>query len=37
MGILTGFILLEIAQAFSTTVGVAGQIVTAASIAGLAS
>jgi len=35
MGILTGFILLEIAQTFNTTIGVAGQIVTAASLAGL--
>ena len=34
-GILTGFILIDIAQTFGTTVGVAGQIITAASIAGM--
>lgn len=34
-GILTGFILIDIAQTFSTSVGVAGQIVTAASLAGM--
>jgi len=34
-GILTGFILIEIANTFGTTVGVAGQIITAASIAGM--
>ena len=34
-GILTGFILIDIAQTFGTSVGVAGQIITAASIAGM--
>ena len=34
-GILTGFILIEIANTFGTTVGVAGQIVTSASRAGM--
>jgi DHA1 family inner membrane transport protein len=34
-GILMGFILMELAQTFGTTVGIAGQIVTAASLAGL--
>ncbi len=34
-GILMGFILMEIAQTFGTTVGIAGQIVTAASLAGM--
>ncbi len=34
-GILMGFILIEIAETFGTTVGIAGQIVTAASLAGL--
>ena len=33
--ILMGFVLMDVAQTFSTTVGVAGQIVTAASIGGL--
>lgn len=35
MGILTGFILLDIAQTYNTTIGVSGQIITASSIAGL--
>ena len=35
VGILMGFILTDIAVTFNTTVGVAGQIVTAASIAGV--
>jgi len=34
-GILMGFILLEVAQTFGTTVGIAGQIITAASLAGM--
>ena len=34
-GILMGFILMELAQTFGTTVGIAGQIVTAASLAGM--
>lgn len=34
-GILTGFILIDIAQTFGTSVGMAGQIITAASIAGM--
>jgi predicted MFS family arabinose efflux permease len=34
-GILTGFILIDIANTFGTSVGVAGQIITAASIAGM--
>jgi predicted MFS family arabinose efflux permease len=34
-GILMGFILMDIAQTFGTTVGIAGQIVTAASLAGM--
>lgn len=35
IGILTGFILVDIAQTFGTTVGVMGQIITAASLAGM--
>lgn len=34
-GILMGFILIEVAATFGTTVGIAGQIVTAASLAGM--
>ena len=34
-GILMGFILMELAQTFGTTVGIAGQIITAASLAGM--
>ena len=34
-GILMGFILMELAETFGTTVGIAGQIVTAASLAGM--
>jgi predicted MFS family arabinose efflux permease len=34
-GILMGFILIEIAQTFGTTVGIAGQIITSASLAGM--
>jgi predicted MFS family arabinose efflux permease len=34
-GILTGFILMDIAQTFGTTVGIVGQVITAASLAGM--
>ena len=34
-GILMGFILIELAETFGTTVGIVGQIVTAASLAGM--
>ena len=34
-GILMGFILMELAETFGTTVGIVGQIVTAASLAGM--